>query len=495
MLYNGLLVGLLVLVASVQIECKGSFQTYNNEARELYRLKNLDKLNEINSVDSHWKGDSLKTKEIPVQPKRYDPTWDSLDARPLPTWYDQNKIGIFIHWGVYSVPGVASEWFWKQWQNGNNETTRFMEDNFKPNATYQEFASQFTAEFYDPVQWAQLFKKSGARYIVLTSKHHEGYTLWPSRYSFSWNSQDVGPHRNLLGDLATAIRNQTDLKFGLYHSLYEWFNPLWVHDTENNLTTDEFVRFKTLPELYELVNTYEPEIVWSDGEWEAPDDYWKSKEFLAWLYNDSPVRDTVVTNDRWGHETLCTHGGYYTCADRYNPGVLQPHKWENCMTLDLESWGYRRNAKIEDYLTPEDLMRTIVETVSCGGNVLVNVGPTREGIIPVIQQERLEQMGEWLDVNGPAIYNTIPYTFQNDTVTPGVWYTMSADESQAYAMITSWPGSSITLGAITPSAGSTIKMLGSEAVLSWTQTSDGVVIQLPRPDTIKSQWVWTLVIS
>ncbi|CAL8136122.1 unnamed protein product [Orchesella dallaii] len=320
MSFNGILVVLLLLVACAEIDSKGSFQTYNYEARELYRLNNLDKLNEINSVDFHWKGDPLRKRDY-IQPKRYDPTWESLDARPLPAWYDQNKIGIFIHWGIYSVPGVASEWFWRQWQNGNNETTRFMESNFKPNTTYQEFAPQFTAEFYDPDQWAQLFKKSGARYIVLTSKHHEGYTLWPSRYSFSWNAQDVGPHRNVLGDLAKAIRNQTDLKFGLYHSLYEWFNPLWVHDTQNNLTTDEFVRFKTLPELYELVNTYEPEIVWSDGEWEAPDDYWQSKEFLAWLYNESPVRETVVTNDRWGHETLCTHGGYYTCADRYNPGL------------------------------------------------------------------------------------------------------------------------------------------------------------------------------
>lgn len=232
---------------------------------------------------------------------------------------------------------------------------------------------------------------------------------------------DVGPHRDVLGDLAKAIRNTTTLKFGLYHSLYEWFNPLWVHDTQNNHTTDEFVRFKTLPELYEIVNTYEPEIVWSDGEWEAPDTYWQSKEFLAWLYNDSPVKDTVVSNDRWGHDTLCKHGGYYTCADRYNPGVLQPHKWENCLTLDKESWGHRRNSQIEDYLTPEELMTTIAESVSCGGNVLVNVGPTREGIIPPIQEERLLQMGEWLDVNGEAIYESIPYTAQNDTVTPGVW--------------------------------------------------------------------------
>jgi len=144
--------------------------------------------------------------------------------------------------------------------------------------------------------------------------------------------------------------------------------------------------------LYSLklqVERYKPEVVWSDGEWEAPDSYWQSKEFLAWLYNTSPVKETVVVNDRWGHETLCKHGGFYTCTDRYNPGkdtieiiqylyyqatvsfsyigVIQPHKWENCMTLDKESWGYRRNAKIEDFLTAKELMTTIVESVSCGG--------------------------------------------------------------------------------------------------------------------------------
>lgn len=111
------------------------------------------------------------------------------------------------------------------------------------------------------------------RYVVLTSKHHEGYTLWPSRVAFSWNAMDVGSHRDLLGELADAVRAHTDLKFGLYHSLYEWYNPLWMSDTNNNHTTDEFVRFKTMPELFEIVNTYLPEIVWSDGEWEAEDTF------------------------------------------------------------------------------------------------------------------------------------------------------------------------------------------------------------------------------
>lgn len=102
--------------------------------------------------------------------------------------------------------------------------------------------------------------------------------------------------------------------------MYEWFNPMWLRDKANKFATDTFVAQKIFPELLELVNLYHPEVIWSDGDWDASDEYWKSKEFLAWLYNDSPVRDTVVVNDRWGSNIPCHHGGYYTCTDRYNPG-------------------------------------------------------------------------------------------------------------------------------------------------------------------------------
>lgn len=495
------IVGWLCLIFVAEILAKGRFITYNNVERQKF----LDlQHRHTNEIDSHLHNDvspSATGQEAEQNPKKagpspkYDPTWESLDARPLPAWYDQSKIGIFIHWGVYSVPGFGSEWFWKSWTDGRERYVDFMNKNFKPGFSYQEFGSQFTAEFYNATHWANLFKRAGAKYVVLTSKHHEGYTLWPSRFAFSWNAQVVGPHKDILGQLAGAIRNETDLKFGLYHSLYEWYNPLWINDNKNNLTTDEFVQYKTLPEMFEIVNTYKPEIVWSDGEWEAPDTYWQSKEFLAWLYNESPVKDTVVTNDRWGHETLCTHGGYYTCADRYNPGVLQPHKWENCMTLDKESWGYRRDADIVDYLTPEELMTTIIETVSCGGNVLVNVGPTREGTIPPIQEERLEQMGEWLAINGEAIYNAIPYDVQNDTLTPGIWYTQNESKTQVYAMLTSWPGATVRLGSIASSANLRVSMLGTQGQLQWFEGSPGIIVTTPRQDANTSKWAWTLVIT
>jgi alpha-L-fucosidase len=426
----------------------------------------------------------------------YDPTWDSLDARPLPEWFDKAKIGIFIHWGVFSVPSFGSEWFWFRWNEGRADHVEFMEKNYPPNFTYQDFAKEFTAEFYDPSEWADLFVKAGAQYVVLTTKHHEGYTLWPSKYSYSWNSNDVGPHRDLVGELADAIR-KTDIHFGLYHSLFEWFHPVYAEDRANNWTTTTFVDSKIIPEMKELINTYQPEVLWSDGDGEAPDTYWKSTEFLAWLYNESPVKDIIVTNDRWGIGTPCTHGGFFSCNDRYNPGVLLPHKWENAMTIDKVSWGYRRNAVISDVLTTHELLVTLTQTISCGGNILINVGPTKEGTIVPVFQERLLDLGSWLSVNGEAIYESTPWTTQNDTLSSSVWYT--AKNSSVYAVVLDWPADNLlSLGSansLFENSDTTVGLLGGNDQLSWELNGDQVDIVFPDKSTVASNWAWVLKIS
>ncbi|KAK8389375.1 hypothetical protein O3P69_008844 [Scylla paramamosain] len=429
----------------------------------------------------------------------YQPTWESLDSRPLPDWYDRAKIGVFLHWGVFSVPSFGSEWFWMYWQDHSSSYVDFMNKNFRPDFTYQDFAPMFTAEFYNPEDWARLFNASGARYIVLTSKHHEGFTNWPSSYSWNWNSKDVGPKRDLLGDLANAIKEKAPhIHFGLYHSLYEWFNPLYLKDKAASFHTNNFVVGKTLMELYELVNNYEPEILWSDGDWEAPDWYWNSTAFLSWLFNDSPVKDTVVVNDRWGKGIPCHHGSYYTCADRYNPGILQNHKWENAMTIDKSSWGYRREAKVSDYLTIHELLTTLAQTISCGGNLLVNVGPTHDGRIPPIMEERLRQMGFWLDVNGDSVYDSVPWKHQNDSMTAGVWYTSKGDV--VYSMVLTWPEKNeLTLGSVVTTNTTVIYMLGHAsrpAPLPFHPLgSSGVVVTFPPMSEVTGQWVWVLAMT
>lgn len=237
----------------------------------------------------------------------YQPNWDSLDARLLPAWYDEAKVGVFPVWGLYSVPSIVNEWFWYDWKvRKNPEIVEYMEKNYPARFTYADFAPMFKAEMYDPNAWADLFAKSGAkwahlvyqrcslrygeysshcRYVVPTTKHHSGYTLWPTNTSWNWNTKDTGPHRDLIGqwitqvllffsvrsqqhcltshqpclcnnyttllwillywwtgDLASAVRNRTTLKYGLYFSLFEWFNPLFLQDQANGFKTQDYVR-------------------------------------------------------------------------------------------------------------------------------------------------------------------------------------------------------------------------------------------------------------
>jgi len=427
---------------------------------------------------------------------QYKPSWDSLDSRPLPAWYDEAKIGIFIHWGVFSVPSYNSEWFWWQWKGSKTPSTvQFMEKNYRPGFSYTDFAPQFTAELYNPDQWADILGASGAQYVVLTSKHHEGFTNWGGKYSWNWNSVDNGPHRDLVGDLANSIRKKTKLHFGLYYSLFEWFHPLWLQDKNNKFSTKDYVDRKMMPEIRELVNQFKPEVVWADGDWEASWQYWNSTEFLAWLYNESPVKDVVVTNDRWGSDARCKHGGYYTCHDKFNPGVLQKHKWENCMTIDRHSWGYRRNSQLSEYLDMDELTKTLMETVSCGGNMLMNIGPTHDGRIMPIFEERLRQMGSWLKVNGEAIYASKPWTHQNDTVTPGVWYTSKKQPTGTvvYATVLDWPKGDLVLGSVTPTQNTVITMLGYPAPFKWRRNPKmGITVMIPPipAASMPCEWAW-----
>ncbi|XP_055377038.1 putative alpha-L-fucosidase [Condylostylus longicornis] len=448
----------------------------------------------------------IKDNEIHI---KYQPKWESLDKRPLPHWYSDAKIGIIIHWGIYSVPSLGGEWFWIYLKENRTDHIEFMEKNYKPNFSYQDFAKDFTAESFNATEWSLLFQQSGAKYVVLTSKHHDGYTLWPSSRAFNWNSVDIGPNLDIIGELSAAIRKNTKLKFGVYYSLFEWFNRMYINDKILLFGQKNYVKTKVLPELHELIDHYKPEILWSDGDWEAFPDYWNSEEFLAWLYNDSPVKDTVVTNDRWGIGTHCKHGDFYTCEDRYNPGILQTHKWENAFTLDKNSWGERTVSNLDDYMTSEEIIKEIVTTISCNGNVLINVGPTKYGTIKPIFQERLRDMGSWLKINGEAIYSSKFWIYQNDTLSSNVWYTMkqypkSDNRTIIYAMILNYPfdTNSIELGALHNKIddNTMIKVLGlpDDFELEWEILEKSLLVKFPPKsflDKNQLKYAYTLKID
>ncbi|XP_069079558.1 tissue alpha-L-fucosidase [Pleurodeles waltl] len=425
---------------------------------------------------------------------RYTPDWQSLDARPLPAWYDEAKFGIFLHWGVFSVPSFGSEWFWWHWEGEHSpEYVNFMKQCCAPGATYADFAPGFTAEFFNPDAWAELFEAAGAKYVVLTTKHHEGFTNWESPVSWNWNSVDTGPHRDLVGDLGKAIRKR-NIRYGLYHSLLEWFHPLYLSDKKSGFKTQDFVKAKTMPELYDLVTKYLPDLIWSDGDWEGPDTYWNSTYFLSWLYNDSPVKDTVVVNDRWCQNCSCHHGGFYNCADKYKPGVLPDHKWEMCTSIDRYSWGYRRNMKVDQLMDESSIIHELIQTVSYGGNYLLNVGPTKEGTIAPIFQERLQAVGKWLSLNGEAIYASKPWRIQKENSTCSVWYT--SKDSKVYAIFLNWPQNNVlNLPSPKPCAQTNVTMLGFSGYLKWeVLPGKGLTIYLPfiPPGFLPMEAAWTI---
>ena len=352
--------------------------------------------------------------------KHYEATWESIDSRPTPQWWSDAKFGIFIHWGVYSVPSFApkgeyAEWYWERIGRPGDpdpssndakirrETRAFHERVYGKEFQYPDFAPKFTAEMFNADQWAEIFARSGAKYVVLVSKHHDGFALWPSReadanWGRPWNAVDVGPRRDLVGELTAAVRRK-NLEMGFYYSLYEWFNPLWLAGN-----TDDYVARHMIPQFKDLVTRYSPSVIFSDGEWELPSEKWRAPELLAWLYNDSPVAQKVVVNDRWGKESRHRHGGYFTTE--YGAGLPgATHPWEENRGIG-HSYGYNRNEDLDDYSSGRKLLLTLIDTVSRGGNLLLNVGPTADGRIPVEMQDRLAYLGQWLAANGEAIYGT-----------------------------------------------------------------------------------------
>jgi alpha-L-fucosidase len=353
----------------------------------------------------------------------------------------------------------------------------------------------FKAELFNPGQWAELFRNSGAKYVVLTSKHHEGFPLWPSAQSWNWNSVDVGPHRDICGELTEAVKKE-GLRMGFYYSLYEWYNPLYLEDR------DKYVENHMIPQLKDLVNRYTPDIVWPDGEWDMTSDKWKSTEFLAWLYNDSPVKESVVVNDRWGSETRSKHGGYFTTEYGLvgeNEGIDEAEKrpWEECRGIG-NSFGFNRTENFDNYSTAEELIKLLISTVSRGGNLLLDIGPAADGTIPVIMQQRLIDIGNWLKVNGDAIYNTRAFITEGDgseiNAETGNSLFFTRKGNDLYVLCTEWPGRSIVLRGVRPGAGVKAELLGSSAAVNLRSSGGSTTIVPPRltPDDYQPAYVFKI---
>jgi alpha-L-fucosidase len=435
---------------------------------------------------------------------RYTPDWASLDARPVARWWSDAKFGLLIIWSPDAVPAYApvhvqgetpySGWYWRSMEEGKKATNpsqdgyltwQFHKRNYGADFPFFDFAPMFRAELFDPAQWMDIFVRSGARYILQNTKHHDGFTLWRSEeanrsWGRPWNAVDIGPKRDLVNDISQEGRKR-GLKMGIYFSLLEWYNPIWLKDRKRYVAEHLFPQFK------DVVRRTEPAAIFADGEWDMTSDEWRTPELLSWLFNDSPVADSVVVNDRWGKETRHRHGGYYTTE--YTAGMAgTEHPWEESRGVGL-SYPFNRMEQLADYHTGRELILMLVDLVSRGGNFLLSVGPTADGRIPLLIQERLLEIGAWLDKHGEAIYGThelprnrqwsagtvpvmeqkdfgVPYEIKQlvDMPSPGaasIEAFFTAKDDAVYVLLPHRPGRLVRLDGFTAMAGAQATLLAS----------------------------------
>jgi alpha-L-fucosidase len=394
-------------------------------------------------------------------------------------WFREARFGMFIHWGVYAVPagvyegkpvGGIGEWI--------------MNRGKIPVAKYKAFAPQFTASKYDPDAWAALAHGAGMRYVVITSKHHDGFANFATKAS-DWNAvQAGGAHRDLIAPLAEAVRKQ-GMKFGLYYSqAQDWTNPggakagfkegeSW--DEANKGSFDEYLKNVAVPQVREILTQYRPDILW----WDTP--VWMTREradLFGPLLKEVPG---IVTNNRLGGG----YGGDTETPEQRIPATGGERDFEVCMTMN-DTWGYKSDD--HNWKSTKDLVRKLVDIASKGGNFLLNVGPTAEGEIPPASVERLQEIGAWMKVNGESIHGTTASPFFR---LPWGRATKKVREDGAtvYLQVFDWPKDGKLVVPGLRSAPASVTMLASgEKLQARREGEEDVVIDVPAaaPDAIAS---------
>jgi len=343
------------------------------------------------------------TAEPPTEtPKQHD-------ARMA--WWRAAKFGMFIHWGIYSVP--AGEW------DGKTDYAEwFLEETHMPVSQYAQFAKQFDPEKFDAKAWVKTAKDAGMKYIVITSKHHDGFGMWPSDLT-DWCIKSTPFQRDPLRELSDECRRQ-GITFCVYYSIMDWHSSDWgTRRAWNDVATgtpdmDRYVTYMK-GQLKELITRYHPAVLWFDGEWESPWTPERGERIYAYLRELDPQ---LIMNNRVGKARINADGkdvgkdnigDYGTPEQRIPPAGFGPGvDWETCMTLNGH-WGYNKNDN--HWKSPETIIRNLCDISSKGGNYLLNVGPTSEGIIPQPSVDRLREVGAWMKVNGEAIYGSGPTPF------------------------------------------------------------------------------------
>ena len=466
----------------------------------------------------------------------YQPTWDSVATHPLPAWYDDAKLGVFLHWGLYSVPGWApqvpdiqellkekgpaemlrdnpyAEWYLNSSRIEGSPTWQHQRDTYGPDATYDDFVPVFDdgTAGADMDAIAEVCRDAGAGYVVLTTKHHEGFCMWPSAIEHPRKGR-YRARRDLVGDLTRAVRG-AGMRMGLYYSGgYDWpYNDaLMTNPADSFLAvphTPDYVEYAT-SHVRELISKYEPSVLWNDICWPAGGDL---PALFAEYYNAVP--DGVI-NDRWIEppqhrgtvaDSVARAGGvllqrfWALIPDSYKSltfpanhhydfrtpeyakfDTVQAKKWESTRGVG-HSFGANRNERPEDIVTATELVRSFADIVSKNGNLLIGVGPDQFGRFPAEQLVPLRGLGSWLRVNGEAIYRTRPWLIPQTTTSAGTEVRFTARGGAVNAILLDVPERELTLRGVDASGVTGVRVLGIDEPADWVVSGGALTVRLPE---------------
>ncbi|HUA81565.1 MAG TPA: alpha-L-fucosidase [Dyella sp.] len=445
--------------------------------------------------------------------------WVSLQNYRSPAWYDDAKFGIFIHWGVYSVPAFGSEWYPRlMYQRGTPEFAHHVATYGPPSKFgYKDFIPAFKAEHFDPQAWAELFREAGARYVVPVAEHHDGFAMYDSKLS-DWTAVKMGPHRDVIGELEKAVRAE-GMHFGVssHRAEHDWFfdggrnidsdvndpryaglyGPAEAHlsKDDQNLADDwTYVSQAWLDDWLartaELIDSYHPDLIYFDWWIGHPTFRNTLPKLLAYYYNEGARRGGVVVNYKLGE---FAEGAGTLDIERGQLTGIHPTHWQTDTSISHASWGYIEH---DTYKSPKEIIHLLVDVVSKNGNLMLNIGPRADGTIPDGARDVLLAIGGWLKTNGDAIYGTKPWrvfgegptevvggTFQDTKTKPYTAedFRFTTKPGVLYAIEMGWPpGGRVVIHSIKPSDHvRAVTLLADGQRIVWQLQSDGLHLALP----------------
>lgn len=463
----------------------------------------------------------------------YQPTWNSLKNWRTPQWLRDGKFGIYTHWGVYAVPAQGPNGTWYAhhlYRNANGPERKFHEASYGPleKFGYKDFIPMFTGEKFNAEEWADLFQKAGARFAGPVAEHHDGFSMWDTKYS-DWNAVKMGPKRDVVGELAKAIRKRDMKIVTAFHHAENWFFfPTWdkrydcgdprysglygPNHEPGALPTKAFLD-QWKGKIVEVIDKYDPDFIWFDFGLNLITDSYK-EDVLAYYFNHAAAqkKEVVVTYKRHhlppGAGLLDLELGQETDLTCYD--------WITDSSIDAgQGWGYVKGL---GFKSVDNLVDNLVDRVSKNGYLLLNVGPKPDGTIPDEAKERLLGLGKWLQVNGEAIYGTTcwvtagegptriakkgDFNEQNDLRYTGQDIRFTVKDNNLYAIVLDWPGEKVLIKSLAPgynwpglypSEIASITMLGDSHQLKWEMTKEGLRIETPKSKPCDYAFVFKIV--